>query len=318
VNEARDTFVADRRPRWAELEKLLGRDRLHAGEWSELASLYRTVCADLSRAQGLSLGSDVQHYLDELAARTHNRLYGVRQAGGVRLMQLIASEFPREIRASWRFFLLAMLLFYVPMAIGLVGALADPEFAPSVLPTEMLHGLEETYKNGELERHSGEDAAMSGFYVFNNVGIAFRCFATGAIVGLGPIFFLVYNGLVLGTAIGYLATVGGLGNLLQYVIGHGPWELTAIAVSGTAGLRLGWAMIDTGGRTRVASLQLAAPGLFRLVMGAAAMLVVAASIEAFWSAGPVPAIGKFIFGFLQVLLVTGWLVLGGRGRAVGA
>ncbi len=153
---------------------------------------------------------------------------------------------------------------------------------------------------------------MAGFYVYNNVGIAFRCFATGGLFGLGSVFFLIYNGLTIGTVMGHLFGVGSGMNLFNFICGHGPWELTAIVISGAAGLRLGWALIMTGGRTRVGSLKAAGPVLYRLVVGAAVMLVVAALVEGFWSASPIPPVGKWLFAATQVVLVTSWLALGGR------
>ena len=153
---------------------------------------------------------------------------------------------------------------------------------------------------------------MAGFYVQNNVGIAFRCFATGALAGLGSIFFLVYNGLIIGATFGYLGNVGLGGNLLEFTSGHSAWELTGICLSGAAGLRLGWAMIVTDGRTFVGSLRRAAPELYRLILGTAVLLLVAAAIEGFWSASPVPRPVKYGFGVVQWFIVGGWLYFGGR------
>jgi len=172
--------------------------------------------------------------------------------------------------------------------------------------------MEEMYSES-IGRSSGQDAAMAGFYVWNNVGIAFRCFATGALAGLGSVFYLVYNGLVLGTVEGFLWTRGRGWNLLDFTIGHTPWELTGIAMSGAAGLKLGWALVVTEGRTRMGSLRAAAPEIYRLVLGTAALLLVAAAIEGFWSAGPAPLWAKILFGAVGTLAIVLWLILGGRG-----
>lgn len=311
----RESFLAERRPRWEELERLLALPRwLRANEWARLATLYRAVCADLARAQGTGLGDDIRHYLDELAGRAHNRLYGARQRGALRLFELVGREFPREVRASAPFMLLATVLFYGPMLIGVIGPWVDPGFAAAVLPPAQLAQFEAMYSE-QTVRGSGEDAAMAGFYVLNNVGIALRCFATGALFGLGSIFYLVYNGLILGTVAGWLLITGLSGNFLAFVSGHASWELTAVVVAGGAGLRLGWALIDTGGRTRAGSVRHHGPALYRLVVGVAAMLVVAALIEGFWSAGPVPFVGKLVFGAVQWVVVIAWLLLGGRREA---
>lgn len=277
-----------------------------------MASLYRSVCADLSRARSARLPKDIEAYLDELAGRAHNRLYGVRRAEALRLWSVVASEFPRELRQQWPAFLVSHLLFYGPLVIAGLLCLVDPGFARVFVPEEMLAQAELSYSSSDLSRTVGADATMAGFYVWNNVGIAFRCFATGALFGLGSVFFLVTNGLAIGTVFGYLGAVGYAGNLLNFVIGHGPWELTGIVVAGAAGLKMGWALVATGGRTRVGSLVAVAPTLYRLVVGATVMLFVAALIEGFWSASPVPPLGKGIFAVIQVGIVAAWLLLGGR------
>ncbi len=309
----RDAFVGPRRTRWTRLERLLARDPEGAGEWAELASAYRAVCADLARARSLGLPLDVQGFLDELAGRAHNRLYSVRPTGiGLGLLRDATAGFPRELRRQWRFFLLATLLFYLPFAVGALGALADPGFAARVLPEAQLEMMEQAYGAEDLARGFGGDATMAGFYVMNNVGIAFRCFTTGALAGLGSVFLLVHNGLMIGTVFGYLSSVGLAGNLLEFTSGHSAWELTGVCVSGAAGLRLGWALVVTDGRTRVGSLRLAAPSLYKLVLGTTLLLLVAAAIEGFWSAGPMPRAVKHGFGLAQWVIVFSWLLLGGR------
>jgi uncharacterized membrane protein SpoIIM required for sporulation len=155
---------------------------------------------------------------------------------------------------------------------------------------------------------------MAGFYVHNNVGIAFRCFATGILFGAGSLFFLVYNGLVIGTVAGYVTQAGHGGNILTFMSGHAPFELTAIVISGAAGLRMGYSLIATEGLTRFASLRRAAPEIARLVVGAAVMLVIAALIEGFWSPSSIPATIKWVFSGVGWLFVITYLGFAGRRR----
>jgi uncharacterized membrane protein SpoIIM required for sporulation len=307
----RDRFVSARRASWDELERLVHR-AASPQDWSRLAARYREVCGDLSRAKALDLGEDVSGYLDDLSSRAHHALYGARAGGRLRIFEVLAFEAPRELRAQWRTFALALALFYGPGLLGFAGALMSSEFAASVLPPDTLASMEAMYRTSDVPRAAGEDAAMAGFYVLNNVGIALRCFATGVLFGLGPLFYLPYNGLVIGTVAGYLTSVGYGGNLLTFTAGHSAWELTGVVVAGTAGLRLGWALVETEGKTRAASLRAVGPSVFRLVVGAASMLLVAAAIEGFWSASPLPPPIKWAFGVVQVAAVVAWIVLGGR------
>lgn len=307
-----DAFVRQGRARWDALEGLLRKHRLAPAEWSELAAMYRGVCADLSRSRSLPVSDEVRRYLDELAGRAHNRLYRTHTGSGWSILRMAVVEAPAEIRAQWRYFLAASLLFYGPFLAGGLGALWDVEVAATILSTEQLAQMESMYASEEMVRGSGQDAQMAGFYVWNNVGIALRCFATGILAGLGSMFFMVYNGLTIGTVFGYLFHVGNGFNLLAFTAGHSAWELTGIVVSGAAGLLMGHAVVDTGGRTRVGSLRRVAPSLVRLVLGATFLLLVAAAIEGFWSASGWPMAVKFGFGAVQVGLVALWLLLVGR------
>ena len=310
----RERFIVAREPAWQRLDALLGQARLRgAAEWSELGALYRAVCADLSRAQALGLPDDVVRHLDRLASRANHRLY--RRTGGVigPLARALAIEFPRTVRAEWRFVLAAHLLFYGPFLAGLLGPLVVPGFAANVLPEAALAQMESMYAD-TIERGSGQDTMMAGFYVWNNVGIALRCFVTGLFFGLGSTFYLIYNGLVLGAVAGFLVERGLGMNLLAFTSGHAAWELTGIAIAGAAGLKLGHALVVTDGRTRAGSLRAAGPALYRLVLGASGLLLVAAAIEGFWSAGPQPLWAKLAFGAAGLAFVVGWLAIAGRTR----
>lgn len=311
----RERFVAEGRPRWAKLDALVSSVTTPDGAaWSELASLYRGACTDLSRARDEDLGADVLGYLDDLTARAHDRLYGARPVLRADLVRMLAVDIPRQVRASWRYVLAAAALFYVPAILCLILSYQSEDLAAEVLDRAALKSMEQMY-SGSIERTTGQNAQMAGFYVLNNVGIAFRCFATGALGGLGSVFFLVSNGVTIGAVFGHLLGSGQGANLLEFTSGHSAWELNGIVLAGAAGLRMGWALVRTHGLTRLASLRAVGGEVFLLVMGSMVMLLVAASIEGFWSASPFPREVKAAFALVQLGIVTAWLGFGGRGRA---
>ena len=250
-------FVRARTPLWQELSRKLAADgplwRLPPTEISRAAALYRAVSTDLMRARRLGCPRDVIAYLDSLTALAHNALYAAsRSDRRLRLVELLL-DFPRAFRRAWPFMLVASLLFYLPFALGWLGTLHIAGFAERVLPIHMLESMADNYSTGFAGgRDADTDAGMTGFYVYNNVGIAFRCFATGILYGMGSVFFLVYNGLVTGTVVGWVGHSGHGVNILTFMCGHGPLELTAIVISGGAGMRMGFALLGTSGQTRLA------------------------------------------------------------------
>jgi uncharacterized membrane protein SpoIIM required for sporulation len=317
--QQQDSFVAARREDWDELDRLLAGDRglrsLPGDGIARAAALYRAVCADLMRARSAGYAPDLLSLLDGLAARGHNALYS---AGGYRLAAVwdfLAREFPRTLRRYWRFFGLAAVLFVLPGLVGYAGARSSRSFAVGILPAEMAEEMEKAYAEGfGAGRGEGVDTGMAGFYVYNNVGIAFRCFATGVLLGLGSIFFLVYNGLVSGAVAGVVAAAGHGGNLFTFVCGHSVFELTAVIVAGAAGMVMGHALVDTGGLSRWRSLRRRAPDLAVLVLGAAVMLLVAAGIEAFWSPSSVPGVVKRVVAGVLAVLLGVYFTCAGRSR----
>ncbi len=315
--QPQDQFVAARQPRWRELETLLSGDaRLHElapSSISRFAALYRSLCADLTRARATGYDAELVAQLDGLAARAHNELYGARPVRLRALSEFVTRQFPRTLRAHAGFFALASALFFVPLALALTATLVEPELALALLPRGALEASAESYADGLHGRESGVDATMAGFYVRNNVGIAFRCFATGVLFGLGSVFFLVYNGAVIGATIGWVIAQGHGRNILTFICGHAPFELTAICIAGGAGLQLGYSLVRTHGRTRLGSLQANAPAVGTIVGGAAIMLVIAAGIEGFWSPSSALAELKWAVSGVLTVLVALYLALAGRG-----
>jgi uncharacterized membrane protein SpoIIM required for sporulation len=316
VSQSQDAFVAERRGDWGELDGLLAQDRqLHrlAGPGiSRMAALYRAVCADLMRARAAGYGADLVAYLDGLAARAHNTLYAPPPYRLSAVWQLFARDFPRTLRRRARFLAFSAALFVFPAGVGFVGAYSSRAFAAQVLPEGQLAGMEEMYSKGFDGRDAGTNSAMAGFYVWNNVGIAFRCFATGVLFGLGSVFFLLYNGLLIGTVLGWVCHVGYGRNILTFVCGHSAFELTAIVIAGAAGLQMGYALVDTRGLTRWGSLRAQGREIAELILGAAGMLVVAAGVEGFWSPSALPAPVKWAVSGVLITLVTLYLSLAGR------
>jgi uncharacterized membrane protein SpoIIM required for sporulation len=316
MTRTQDEFVAARQPAWDELDRLLGRrsalHKLPAASIARAATLYRDICSDLMRARAAGYSADVVDVLDGLAARACASLYSAPPYRLAALWELVVAGFPQAVRRNARFVALAAALFVLPGLLGFAGASRSRAFAVQIMSEPMVEQMEKTYGDFGHGRGDGTDAMMASFYVYNNVGIAFRCFATGILFGLGSIFFLVYNGLVIGVVAGAVGAAGHGRNLFTFVVGHGAFELTAIVLSGAAGIAMGYALIDTGPRTRWASLGAKAGDLFRMIMGAALMLLVAAFIEGFWSPSAVLPQVKWAVAGVLYLLVLCYLLFAGR------
>jgi uncharacterized membrane protein SpoIIM required for sporulation len=157
------------------------------------------------------------------------------------------------------------------------------------------------------------DWVMFGFYIRNNIGVAFQCFAGGLFAGLGAFFLLAYNGSFVGALAGYLTERGMSSTFYSFVATHSAFEVTAMVLAGAAGLRIGHSLLAPRRLTRVQALVQATRDSVVVLYGVTAMLFVAAAIEAFWSSASwiAPAI-KYTVGGACWTSVIAYFVLQGR------
>ena len=99
-------------------------------------------------------------------------------------------------------------------------------------------------------RDAGSNWMMFGYYIMNNIGIAFQCYATGVLFGIGSLYFIAMNGAFGGAIAGYVASAGFAGTFFPFIATHSAFELTAIVLCGAAGLRIGRSVLLPGRLTR--------------------------------------------------------------------
>lgn len=313
-------FVRRHQESWTRLEAVLDDldKRKFNADAGVLPELYRRCCHHLAIVRQRRYDAALEARLHDLAQRGYHRLYrrdALPARGLLRTaLEFVAIDFPRLVRRRAALFWLATALFYGPGIAMSLLVLEQPDSVYLLLDREQVESFEEMYLDApQGTRDASEDFAMFGFYVFNNVSIAFRTFAGGLFYGLGTLFFLVFNGLILGAVFTHLVHAGTSANLLTFVVTHGAFELTALVLAGVGGLVLGGALVAPGSLRRVDALRASAPEALRFVLGAAILLFVAAFLEAFWSGSDLasPRV-KLIVGALAWVGVTGLLLFGGR------
>jgi len=313
--QAPKQFEAAHAPAWAELDTLTRSaqaGRMHDG--ARLAALYRQACGHLALAQSRAYPAYLVRRLESAVQAAHAMVYRPRGTDRQALARFFLVDFPQTVRAQGRYVLIAALLFWVPLlALGLAGAL-DRDLVEQIMGASQVREFDEMYRGGAESlgrvRDAGDDWTMFGYYIMNNIGIGFQCFASGIFAGVGSIFYIVYNGALIGLVAGYMVAAGHTQNFFSFVVTHSAFELTAIVLSGAAGLMIGHAWLAPGTLTRLDSLKRAAGQAVVLMYGVVAMLLTAAALEAFWSSsgwiGPPVKYGVGAACWLLVIYYLGW------------
>jgi uncharacterized membrane protein SpoIIM required for sporulation len=271
---------------WTELEQAIRLPERKLDPQRFLA-LYRTCCEHLALAEARGFPSAIIERLSIVTARAHQIVYRQTDFGIARIGRVLLNRFPAMVRAHRGYVALSALLLMGPaIALGL-AVYHKPDLILSIVDGSTAAGFEKMYDPsnevlGRL-RDAGSNWMMFGFYIMNNIGIAFQCYATGILLGVGSVYFIAMNGAFGGAIAGYVASAGFGGTFFSFIATHSAFELTAIVLCGAAGLRMGRAVLLPGRLARTAALELAAKDTSIIVFGSAVLLVIAAAIEAFWS-----------------------------------
>ncbi len=294
---------------WREMDDFLSQDIGPKASFpGDFPKRYRRLCQHLAIAKSRGYAISLVSHLNDLVKRGYQAMYGNKSIDRQNMLQFFAYGFPAVLRSNSRFLWVAAAVFVLPYVVYMLGCWVNDQLLYSIMDSRSVRMMETMYEPGldkfGRERQSASDIMMFGHYISNNIGIAFRCFATGIFAGLGSLFVLAYNGLVIGGVSGHLSNLGYGETFYPFVIGHGSFELTAIVFSGAAGLMLGYALIAPGKLDRKTALRKAAGDAIKVMYGVFVMLMIAAFIEAFWSSSSLTpnavkyAVGAFLWVFV--------------------
>lgn len=314
-----ERFEAEHGPLWEALAGWLrGEPTLDAGD---LPSAYRRLCHHVALARERRYSVTLNDRLQALAMELHQRLYGTGEGGGG-LWRFLIRDFPRAVRAEYRLVALSLLFLLGSWAAAFLVVRRHPDAVYLVLTRSQAAEYVRMYDPAAREAFTGQtgpmrDVAMFGFYIWNNIGIDFQIFGSGLLLGVGPVFSLLYNGLHGGSVMGHLTNLGHIGTFYGFVSGHSSFELLGAALSGAAGLRLGVGLLHPGRRRRVEALKEAGRRGTPLLMGAALLTFIAAAFEGFWSANEaVPWQAKVALGLSFWMLLALYFLFAGRDRGI--
>ncbi|HEV2215508.1 MAG TPA: stage II sporulation protein M [Terracidiphilus sp.] len=304
-------WLRKRRPHWERLASLLsqadqtGLGQLSRAELQEMALLYRQVAADISVLRQDPTARTYAEHVNQLLARAHNIMYSRRKTSLATLFRFLRDDYPAIFQRQFAFVFAAFALSLAWAALGASVTLSHPAFMRHYVGPAMVT---------TMERHKmwtdsvvGVEPMASSFIMTNNLTVCFLTFAGGIIFGLGTLWLLYFNGMMLGV-IGAACHYYHMSILLwSFVAPHGSLELPSIFIAGGAGLRLGYGMLFPGNLRWKDSVALGGMEATRLVSGIIPLLVIAGTLEGFFSPSHAPIPLKFTVGAVLFVLLNLWL-----------
>jgi len=320
-------FVADERPFWTELDRVLAKleadpyHRLDLDGLKRFHYLYERASADLAQLKTFSSEPEIRRYLEALIARAYGEIHETRQrphrlAPWRWFTQTFPQTFRRHVNAFW----LALAVTVAGSLFG-GGAIMFDHDAKDVLmpfphlqrdPRERVAREEKAVE----DRLQGQKSQFSSYLMTHNTRVSIFTMALGMTWAVGTIIVLFYNGVILGAVALDYVLAGQTQFLLGWLLPHGSVEIPAILIAGQAGLVLGRALIGRGDRLPLKSrLRQAGPDLVTLILGVACLLVWAGIVEAFFSQYHEPVLPyaiKITFGLVELSLLALFLTRAGK------
>jgi uncharacterized membrane protein SpoIIM required for sporulation len=314
-------FVASREPAWERLAAIEARANqgglrtLTRQEVRELGPLYRRAASDLAYARAHGASQTLVAQLNRLVAGGHGLLYSTDTRDWSGLGGFFRRDFPRAFRRRMPFFLAAVGLTMLGFLAAYVAVIRDRNNIDIFIPANSpFRKSLEYWEKGNTSggRTDAEAAAMTSFYITNNTRVSFAVFAVGIAGGVFSAFLLFQNGALVGGLTGVITHAKQHKSYWPALLPHGVVELSAIFISGAAGLSLGWALLAPGPYRRRDALLLAAREVIPLVIGTILLLLFAGFVEAFISHSPLPREMKVVFGVTSGVALYTYLFLSGR------
>ena len=304
-------WIGRREPNWQRLDALLrqieqkGLKSLKSAQIRELASLYRSVAADLARARTQQVGNTLIQSLQSLTTRGYTQIYqGSRRHEWEAVVEFYRWGLPNIVQQTFPYIATATALFLLGGIVAWWYAWQDPTFMSLIVPQQLISLVRDEHKlwMGSIV---GIEPVASSSIMINNLSVSFAAVAGGMTAWAYTAYLMVFNGLLIG-AIGTLVGQNQLAYpFWAFVFPHGSLELPAIFFAGGAGFLLAKAILFPGQYRRGDALKLYGSQAVKLIFGIVPMLMIAGTIEGFFSPNPsVPSPIKYLTGMgLFVLLV---------------
>ncbi len=276
----------------------------------EGSTLYREAVADLAYARMQYPEHPIAKELGRLVGQAHSILYQSERARSSGWMDFWRRGWPTSVRAAAGPILLATAAFWIAAVVGFFLTAQNPALERFFISPPMREAIAAKHLWTESLTKT---APSSGSHIaVNNINVSLLAWASGLTFGIGTMWLMIFNGVMLGAIAAACLRAGMLGPLAEFVVGHGSLELPAIWISAGAGFLMADALLFPGRYSRRDELWLKGRTSVRIIVGIFPLLLIAGAIEAFISPSEAPGLAKTFLALGLGLSLLAYIMIGGR------
>ena len=297
-------FINQNKIKWVEVEKNLTNKDVSPTQTSKL---FVQVTDDLSYARTFYKNRSVKIYLNEIAKFLFNDINKTKNNYFKSFIQFWKTDLPIVMYLSRRSMLISLIVFVSCFILGVVTSIYDPAFCKSILSSSYIDMTNENIAKGDpmaVYKSSSELETFLPIFV-NNIKVDFITFFSGIFMAIGSLFIMVVNGVMVGVFQYFFIEKGLFWESFLAIWTHGTLEISAIILSGGAGLTLGKGLLFPGTHSRFQALKVSGMNGLKIIMGVAPITLIAAFIEGFLTRHTnIPDVIRFLFILLSLAFVV--------------
>ena len=263
-----------------DMQKVLQTPPLSLEDTKHLCQLHDQLTVYIHQLRRDFSGPDLQDFEDTYFQLSQHMMSFQSNAN------LKQSYFRYRYNALWKkhfdLFILSLQLFALAFCVGLFMGWHKPEYAQLFLS----QGMAERIMNHQDWFDNLRQAPLSGGFAiaWNNIQVCINVFLMSALLAIGGIVLLIYNGFHVGFIIAFCARYGFVEALIQFITTHGILELTLIVASSFSGLIMGSEFFKRNQKqTFSARFKQSSKDGFTILLGILPWIALAAVFEAFAS-----------------------------------
>ncbi|MFV9484848.1 stage II sporulation protein M [Christiangramia sp. ASW11-125] len=274
-------FVRQNKDKWVKYESLL--QKYKSLDPDQLSNLYVELSDDLSYASTFYPGSNTVQYLNGLATTAHQKIYKAKKESKSRFITFFTKEFPKEFHKHQKQLLWSFLIFAGFSLVGAYSAATDGSFLRSILGDAYVNMTLENIANKDpmaVYKQASETNMFLGITI-NNIRVALTAFSLGVLAGIGTVFVMMQNGVMLGSFQYFFYEQGLLWESARTIWIHGTIEISVIIVAGCAGLVVGKSILFPGTYSRLKSFTMGIKDGLKIVISTVPFFIIAGFLEGF-------------------------------------
>jgi uncharacterized membrane protein SpoIIM required for sporulation len=253
---------------------------------TRMADDYRLLAHDLARVRSLLPGTRTREYLEGAYARAHATLHHGAWYPGSALLVLFRDELPGVVRWLAPYILWSTVILALAVAGGYTLVARYPELIALFASPDLIATVEGGHLWTEGLLNIVPSSVLSAQILSTNIVVSLFAYCAGFLFGLGTLYILGLNGLMLGAVFAFVSQHGLGAQLFSFIVAHGCVELSVLCLSGAAGAAVGEALIRPGQAGRIESFRVAALRSGTVLIACALLLIGCGVLEGYVSPDP--------------------------------